>query len=115
MKTWTWLDHIPQQRRPSRPNKPVSCRFTFPFVNPDEDGGNQPDPFTPAVLSNNTDSNVKKLALGITFGILGFLLLATAGVIFILRIRRDVDPNKNPRWLPSVLLRKRKASANTAE
>ncbi|KAI8083791.1 hypothetical protein BDF21DRAFT_416637 [Thamnidium elegans] len=114
MKTWTWIDHIPRHHRPSKPNKLVSCRFTFPFVNPDEDGGNQPDSFTPSVLSNNTDSNVKKLALGITFGILGFLILATAGVIFILRIRRDVDPNKNPRWLPNVLLKKRKASANTA-
>jgi hypothetical protein len=107
MKTWTWITSIPpfdttNQQASIEP----TCRFTFPVVIPDSDNGNgSGDSLDSTVVSNTSNSpTTKQLALGITFGVLGFLLLATALVIFIMRIRRDVDATQNPRWI----LRKKK-------
>lgn len=113
MRSWTWINSIPTTIK----HKAVksSCRFTFPVVVPDDDGGNNTtDIFNPSIVKyTNDDSRTKKLALGLTFGCLGFLVLVTALIIFILRIRRDVDPKQNPRWLPSVLRRKKTITKST--
>ncbi|KAG2193233.1 hypothetical protein INT47_010708 [Mucor saturninus] len=114
MRSWTWINSIPIG--PTK-NKSVksSCRFIFPVVVPDDDGGNNmTDTFNPSVVKyTNDDSRTKKLALGLTFGCLGLLVLVTALVIFILRIRRDVDAKQNPRWIPSVLRKKKPITEST--
>lgn len=107
MKTWTWITSIPPLDISHQKTSPEpGCRFTFPIVIPDSDNGNDNNgPFDSTVVSNTSNSpTTKQLAFGITFGVLGFLLLATAFVIFIMRIRRDVDAKQNPRWI----LRKKK-------
>ncbi|KAI8052561.1 uncharacterized protein B0P05DRAFT_591734 [Gilbertella persicaria] len=98
MNSWTWISHIPSHL--SQPTTPPTCRFSFPVVIPDDTRDGNTTAFDPTVVSNtDTSPTTKQLALGITFGVLGFLLLATAAVIFILRIRKDVDATQNPRWL----------------
>lgn len=116
MKSWSWVNSIPTDYTRNKTRKTSSCRFVFPVVVPDDDGGNDntTDTFNPSVVQyTNDDSRTKKLALGITFGCLGFLMLATAFVIFILRIRKDVDAKQNPRWIPSVLRRKKSTSTQS--
>jgi hypothetical protein len=113
MNSWTWINSIPSlsQQQQQQQQQP-SCRFTFPVVLPDDAGGSSSsstNDTTSIVLSNTSSSpTTMQLAFGITFGVLGFLLLATASIIFILRIRRDVDAKQNPRWIPSVLKKKNK-------
>ncbi|KAI7897962.1 uncharacterized protein BX663DRAFT_583041 [Cokeromyces recurvatus] len=105
MKTWTWISSISEDKDfVSVPN----CRFTFPIVLSDNnttsinnDGSSNNNMTT--VSNPHLNSSTKQLALGITFGILGFLLLTTAFVIFIMKVRKDIDPKQNPRWIPSVL------------
>lgn len=114
METWRWVSDIPASV-PYYINKyEPKCRFTFPVVIPNgDDGGdnsNGNDGNATVISGTNNSSTVKKLALGITFGVLGFLLLTTCGVIFIFRIRRDVDAKQNPRWLPNVLKKKGETS-----
>lgn len=121
MTTWTWIDHIPplQYNRHLATPSPADCQFVFPVVLPDNDGGNgnNNDPGLSSTTISNTSNSAttKQLAFGITFGILGFLIFGTAFVIFILRIRRDVDAKQNPRWIPAVLKRKRSAEATAEE
>lgn len=114
MKSWTWINSIPTGYTRHK-NIKSTCRFIFPVVLPDDDGGNNTnDTFNPSIVQyTNDDSNTKKLALGITFGSLGFLMLATALVVFIIRIRRDVDAKLNPRWVPSVLRKRKSTSQST--
>lgn len=109
MDTWTWVNSIPHSPHPHQTEVP-NCRFTFPVVIPDSDGGaNNSTGETPSVISNDSHGpTVTQLAVGITFGVLGFLILATAFVIFIIRYRRDVDAKQNPRWVPSLLKKKSK-------
>lgn len=109
MDTWTWVNSIPPSHHPRKSALP-NCRFTFPVVIPDSDGGaNNSTGETPSVISNNSHGpTITQLAVGITFGVLGFLILATAFVIFIIRYRRDVDAKQNPRWVPSLLKKKNK-------
>lgn len=121
MTTWTWIDHIPplQYNHHLATPSPADCRFVFPVVLPDNDGGNgnNNDPGLNSTTISNTSNSAttKQLAFGITFGILGLLIFGTAFVIFILRIRRDVDAKQNPRWIPAVLKRKRSAAATAEE
>lgn len=109
MDSWTWVTSIPPVHHPHKPTLP-NCRFTFPVVIPDSDGGsNNSTGETPSIISNDSHGpTVTQLAVGITFGVLGFLILATGFVIFIIRIRRDVDAKQNPRWIPSLLKKKNK-------
>lgn len=102
MKTWTWIKSIPSLDTSSEQvNSAPGCRFTFPVVIPDSDEGNDNNGSLDSTVVSNTNNSptTKQLALGITFGVLGFLLLATALFIFIMRIRRDVDATQNPRWI----------------
>ena len=109
MNTWTWIQSIPPSTHAAHLPQP-NCRFTFPVVIPDSDSGSgNVTGDTPSIISNSASGpTTTQLALGITFGVLGFLLLATGFVIFIFRIRRDVDAKQNPRWIPSLLKRKNK-------
>lgn len=104
MKSWTWVSHISTTTTITTITTPT-CRFTFPVVIPDTDGddGGYNNNNNATVVSNTSKSpTTTQLAVGITFGILGFLLLSTGAIIFIMRIRRDVDAKQNPRWIPSV-------------
>jgi hypothetical protein len=96
----------------------ASCRFTFPVIrdgNGDDDNNNN-QPLDTTVISNNGSSSfTTKLALGITFGILGFLLISTAIGIFLFKIRKDVDPHKNPRWLPKLLKKPPSTTSSTEQ
>ncbi|KAK4510035.1 carnitine O-acetyltransferase yat1 [Mucor velutinosus] len=122
MKTWTWVSSIPPTSSIGVPTATTTtaptCRFTFPVVIPNTDGddGDYNNNSNATVVSNtNKSPTTTQLAVGITFGILGFLLLMTGAVIFIMRIRRDVDAKQNPRWVPSVFKkrnRERLASAS---
>lgn len=107
LKTWTWVNSIPPASSTvaSSSTTTPTCRFTFPVVIPNTDGddGDYNSNNNATVVSNtNKSPTTTQLAVGITFGILGFLLLTTGAVIFIMRIRRDVDAKQNPRWVPSV-------------
>jgi hypothetical protein len=114
MNSWTWIDHIPslQHNHHIAATQQPNCRFIFPVVLPDNDGGNgnnSDSGLNSTIVSNtSTSPTTKQLAFGITFGVLGFLLLGTAFVIFILRIRRDVDAKQNPRWIPAAVLKRKK-------
>ncbi|CAO0799971.1 unnamed protein product [Mucor circinelloides] len=103
MKSWTWVSNIPATNTMATTTTPT-CRFTFPVVIPDTDGddGNYNNNNATVVSNTNKSPTTTQLAVGITFGILGFLLLTTGAVIFIMRIRRDVDAKQNPRWVPTV-------------
>ncbi|CEP09389.1 hypothetical protein [Parasitella parasitica] len=108
MKSWAWVSHIPATSTIATVTSPA-CRFTFPVVIPNTDGddGDYNNNGNATVVSNtNRSPTTTQLAVGITFGVLGFLLLSTGAVIFILRIRRDVDAKQNPRWMPSVFKRR---------
>lgn len=111
MNTWTWVDSIPPVRH-THSIYPPNCRFTFPVVIPDDDSGSNNstggDTYSSVISNTKSGPTTTQLAVGITFGVLGFLILATAFVIFIIRIRRDVDANQNPRWVPSMLRKKNK-------
>lgn len=120
MERWRWIERIPERNDGDGDGRHGhhsrdDCRFSFPFVSPDEGDDNKQDPLNTSVVSNHNKSMTTKIALGITFGILGFLILATAGVVFILRIRKDVDPKLNPRWLPNVLLSRKKKLSSPPE
>jgi len=118
MKSWTWVSNIPATNTMATTTTPT-CRFTFPVVIPDTDGddGNYNNNNATVVSNTNKSPTTTQLAVGITFGILGFLLLTTGAVIFIMRIRRDVDAKQNPRWVPTVFKkrnRERIASASVS-
>lgn len=108
MESWKWTSEISSSS--SYKTRQPSCRFTFPVVIPtgDDGGGNDNgnDNNATVVSDTNNSATTKKLAFGITFGVLGFLLLTTGAVIFIFRLRKDVDAKQNPRWLPNVLKKK---------
>lgn len=119
MESWKWVSEISSSSTYQN-NDPPGCRFTFPVVIPNGDDGNGGDDNNnnngndgnaTVVSGSSSSSTTKKLAFGITFGVLGFLLLTTGAIIFIFRIRRDVDAKNNPRWLPNVL-KKKKSSSN---
>ncbi|KAI9480728.1 MAG: hypothetical protein EXX96DRAFT_563968 [Benjaminiella poitrasii] len=106
MKSWTWISSISKEEEGINPNMTTpDCRFIFPVIVPDNDNDNENIGNSNVTIVSNQKSSptTKQLALGITFGVLGFLLLTTTFVIFIIRIRKDVDPKQNPRWIPSAL------------
>ncbi|OBZ83425.1 Kelch repeat-containing protein 2 [Choanephora cucurbitarum] len=107
MISWTWIDSIPPLNQIPSLQIQSNCAFVFPVVVPDDNDSDSSTPFDPIVVSNTDRSpTTKQLALGITFGVLGFLLLFTASVMLIMRLRRDVDAKQNPRWISSVFSKK---------
>lgn len=107
MKTWKWVSSIPQESEDNGAQV-AKCRFNFPIVVFKGDNDNDNNGVNATVVSSSNKSSItNKLAFGITFGVLGLILFITGAIVFIFRIRRDVDAKQNPRWLPNVLKRKR--------
>ncbi|KAI8977348.1 hypothetical protein BDF20DRAFT_1001355 [Mycotypha africana] len=127
MTTWTWVPsiapNITNEDKDANSPQQAKCRFSFPAIVPDDDGDNTGDENTATtLLSNDNDSSssrIKKLAVGITFGVLGFTLLTTAVILYILKLRKDADPTRNPRWLPPNMIffdkRLKRKSSNEQE
>ncbi|CEP15558.1 hypothetical protein [Parasitella parasitica] len=99
LKTWTWVSIISLVVSSSTvaATTTPTCQFTFPVMIPNTggDGGDYNSNNNAIVeFSTNKSPTTTQLTVSITFGILGFLLLTTGAVIFIMRIRRDVDANR---------------------
>ena len=108
MTQWQWVDSLPAiQNTAEVSQQQPECKFTMPHM-PDSDGnngdGNSGLPYDPTVISNPNQSsdNTTQVALGISFGITGFLLLLGALALYIRKLRKDAH-TPNPRWLPGAL------------
>ncbi|KAI8993644.1 hypothetical protein BDB01DRAFT_777012 [Pilobolus umbonatus] len=100
MPTWTWIDSIPAGTVESNPISP-NCTFIFPVV-PEGNGDSGNMPFDSSILENKS-LKTKQMAFGITFGIMGFILLVAISILLLRRWRSDVDASRNPRWIPALL------------
>ncbi|KAI9278960.1 hypothetical protein BDA99DRAFT_531688 [Phascolomyces articulosus] len=108
MSTWQWIDNLPAIQESINAASKPECRFTMPHM-PDSNGngggdGNSGLPYDPTVISNPNQSsdNSTQVALGVSFGVGGFLLIMGALVFYIRKLRKDAH-TPSPRWLPDVL------------
>ncbi|KAI8143939.1 hypothetical protein BJV82DRAFT_609928 [Fennellomyces sp. T-0311] len=105
MSLWQWVDDLPRIEQAKGSQNP-DCKFTFPHMpdNNGNNGGNNGLPYDPTVISNPNQSgdNTTAVALGATFGVIGFILCVGALVLFIRRLRKNAH-TPNPRWLPGAL------------
>ncbi|ORX56401.1 hypothetical protein DM01DRAFT_1406705 [Hesseltinella vesiculosa] len=99
--SWTWVPSIPTNYSPSTVQQTPACRFDMPNYSSDSTSGNNGDglPYDSTVVSNpyGQTSTALKEGLGITFGLLGVLLLGAAAW-YVRRMRKNARAI-NPRWL----------------
>ncbi|KAI7855230.1 hypothetical protein BDC45DRAFT_506906 [Circinella umbellata] len=108
MTQWQWMDSLPAIQNPvEAAHQQSECKFTMPHM-PGNNGNNGDEnsglPYDPTVISNPNQfsDNTTKVALGVSFGVTGFLLLLGALGFYIRKLRKDAH-TPNPRWLPSAL------------
>ncbi|KAI8062443.1 hypothetical protein BC940DRAFT_309029 [Gongronella butleri] len=116
MNAWEWVTSIPANYSPSAAGQPhANCRFDMPASPPEGNGGDNGNglPYDSTVVSNpyGKGSSALKEGLGITFGLLGAVLLV-ALAWYVRRMRRQAR-SVSPRWLPTLWKSKRKSTASS--
>lgn len=111
MSSWKWISSISHQDNPTAKADP-GCSFSFPsFPETQADGGDDPMPYDPTVISNPNKKSNKSRNTGLAVGFALFALIILVGGVYWWRRRQKQKARAtNPRWLPGAVTMQRRGS-----